>query len=250
MDYNYYFLYFLVIIAIKKVVIVNQNIEHREIVEINCVKLTKDDILELVDIITYNIENYHDSIRLSFQFKNKIQRFNGKEELKINFPTEFDSINFEVLDWKNIDQTSTERDIVSSISISMDNIVSHFQIFSIDENWFLGKKTKLLNFFKSKKASYDGIKYLYAFLSGLLIVVFPLLAINFFKQDNNFYSILCIIASVFVAITIKKNIDGTFMPKTKFILKDKKFDFSVIVGISTILGAIFGGILLVKELLK
>lgn len=229
----------------------NKNIEYREIVKItDKIKLSKDDILKLIDIVTYNIEDYHNSIELKFQFDNKTQTFKNKEELIANFPEEIDTISFKIIDWRNIDGLS--KDIVGGINITINSVYIDFQISSYDENWFIGLKSKLLSFFKEKKNKFSLIGRIFPFLSGALITLSSLLSISFLKSQNYSYFILFLIITIIVGILMMKDYSGKFFPHTKFILKEESswFTFNNIVGVFTIIGAICGFILLVKEFLK
>lgn len=229
----------------------NKNIEYREIVKItDKIKLSKDDILKLIDIVTHNIEDYHNSIELKFQFDNKTQTFKNKEELIANFPEEIDTINFKIIDWRNINGLS--KDIVGGINITINSVYIDFQISSYDENWFIGLKSKLLLFFKEKKNKFSLISRIFPFLSGALITLSSLLSISFLKSQNYSYFILFLIITIIVGILMMKDYSGKFFPHTKFVLKEESswFTFNNIVGVSTIIGAICAFILLVKDFLK
>lgn len=231
----------------------NKSIEYREIVKItDKIKLSKNDILELLDIVTKNIEEHPNSMKLEVQFDNKTQTFKNKEELIANFPEEINSLSLNISDWKNIDETSKYKDIVSGIYIKMNTIYTDFQIYSYDENWFLGMKTKLLLFFKDKKSKYSLISRVFPFLSGALITLSSLLTISFLKIQNYFYFTLFLMITIIIGIVMVKDFSGKFFPQTKFVLKEEnsQFSFNNIVGIFTIIGGICGFILLVKEFLK
>lgn len=171
--------------------------EWRKIIDVHSVILYKDDLEELVSIISEcdTDERIDVDIILTKDDRNYIcSTFYELIENNKNIVTDQFSISSKT--W------TKENHINKGISLTMYHNYISYQIYSSDETWFLGKVEKLNKFFLKRKPWYGGIGWLKYFFPSFILIGL-VLSFKYYNSSQIGYLIFTILFTlIFLILSI------------------------------------------------
>lgn len=191
-------------------------IQWREMVNVNSIELYKSDFLELIDILLDCEEHERPEIEIIFYSNSKAIYFNPQIDHLDNIGMEStNKIDISQIIWSERgkikgDSNITSPDIVSGITIIMNENYVSYIIFSYSEVWFLGKKEQLNNFFtlkKPKTKTTDNLKVLFKIVNEFVFFFAFGLTIFFIRNEKYIFSgfaALTVILSATIPMRILK----------------------------------------------
>ena len=200
-------------------------IEYRELFDLNAALLSKHDFFELEKILLENSNT--DKIKFDLSFDSTTISAESAEELlsHADLPLSTDQLSIGMTRW--ID-TEEYKGISGGISLSLHYNHINCQIHSIDQTWFLGKKAQIEKFFKLKKPWYFFLnKSFPAFPTIVMLMIAYSSALLVKKQY--FEMIVPIVCSVVLLIVTVLTFKEKLFPYVRIYLKEKvsiKFGFN------------------------
>lgn len=161
------------------------NHKWRKIVNVHPAVLYKSDVIELVKIVSECEAGQYCVLSIEYKYEGLYQTFTTIEDIEKfskDIPTDMLSIDVTI--------RSEERDIVSIISITIDQTYIHYQIHANNEAWFLGKIAQLTKFFKSRKPWYSLITRIIPFVGPALVTSGFYIGLFAIKNDKTISAIL------------------------------------------------------------
>lgn len=186
-----------------------KKVEYREHFYLKSSLLSKNDLFMLEEMLIDNPET--DRIEIEISFDSTTVSVESIEELFSNpdLPASTDKLYIRMVRWIEIEDY---KDISSSISLSLHYNHISCQIHSLDQTWFLGKKSQIEKFFNSKRPWYSWINKL-AITFPFLITVLVLYGSFMFREKQYSQMILPMISSIVLIVV------------TALIYKEKIFPF-------------------------
>ncbi|WAC07253.1 MAG: hypothetical protein OS130_13635 [Thermodesulfobacteriota bacterium] len=122
----------------------SEKIEYRELFDLNSALLSKNDLFLLEKIVLEDPKTDRIDIQISFD-STTISAESFKELLSNpDIPTSTDKLSIGMQRWI---ETEDYRGISSGVSLSLHHNHINCQIHSLDQTWFLGKKSQIEKFF-------------------------------------------------------------------------------------------------------
>jgi len=200
-------------------------IEYRELFDLNCASLSKNDLFQIEKILFEDPRT--DQLKIEISFDSTSVSADSFEKLlsNPNLPASTDKLSIDMKRWI---ETEDYRGVSSGVSLSLHFNHINCQIHSIDQTWFLGKKSQIEKFFHSKKPWYIWL--------NKLSFAYPAIAMTFFFYGSKMlgekqysYMVFPLIASalliVFTILVFKQKI----FPFVRIHLEERskfKFGFS------------------------
>jgi hypothetical protein len=203
----------------------SEKIEYRELFDLSSALLSKDDLFHLEKILVEDPKTDRIDIKLSFDSTNLSAESFKKLLSNPDIPTSTDKLSINMQRW--ID-TEDYKGISSGVSLSLHYNHINCQIHSIDQTWFLGKKSQVEKFFKSKRPWYlwlNKFSVVYpTIVMALIVYVAAMLA-----KKQYFQMILPIICSIILIIVTTLIFKQKLFPFVKIHLQERtriKFGFN------------------------
>lgn len=202
-----------------------KKIEYRELFDLSSALLSKADLFHLEKILIEDPKTDRMHIQLSFDSTN-LSAESFKELLSNpDLPTSTDKLSIEMQRW--ID-TEDYKGISSGVSLSLHYNHINCQIHSIDQTWFLGKKSQIEKFFKSKRPWYLWLNKLSVVYPNIIILLIVYGAAMVAKKQYS-QMILPIICSIILIIVTTLIFKQKLFPFVKIHLQERvriKFGFN------------------------
>ena len=176
----------------------SEKIEYGELFDLNCALLSQNDLFLLEKILLEDPRTDRVDIKISFG-GTTVSAESFKELLSNpDLPASTDKLSINMQRWI---ETEDYKGISSGVSLSLNYNHINCQIHSLDQTWFLGKKSQIEKFFKSKKPWYLWLNKLsFAYPAIAVALVFYGSAMLGKKQYS--HMILPLISSmVFIIVT-------------------------------------------------
>lgn len=172
--------------------------EYREVLDLNSVLLCKNDLLELEKIVVDDPET--DEIKISLEFDSTQINANSFKELlsRDDLPISTDKLNIRMSRWI---RKEGYRRISCGVRLRVHFKHVSCHIHSPDQTWFLGKKSQIENFVRSKRPWYFFINKIAPWVIGLITLTTIFYCIYLFKEKQ-FYEMILPIASYIILVTI------------------------------------------------
>lgn len=196
--------------------------EWRKLFDLPPAILWKQDILELIDILSEESEQQECQIEFQFDYDDCKQTLTTRDEINKftqDHPTDKLSISMHV--------RAEEREKPSGVSITMHHSYISCQVHSDNEAWFLGKIQQLNKYFLKRKPWYSMIVRIMPFLTGAFLFFTPLVVITSLKTDNLFTAISMAILGVIIVVIGILSLYGKIFPYVKIYFRNKKRLFSL-----------------------
>lgn len=203
----------------------SEKVEYRELFNLNATVLLNEDLFQLEKMLVEDSNTDRINIKITFD-STTISGESLKELLSSpDIPICADKMDINMSRWIENDYY---KGFSSGVSLSLYHNYINCQIHSIDQTWFLGKKSQLVKFFNSKKPWYIWLnKYSYLYPTVAMILIYY----SAYLFTNKLYlqtviPIICAAILFIAAILIYKQ---KLFPFVKIYLKEtmkKKFGFS------------------------
>lgn len=181
--------------------------EWLKIIDVHPAVLYKDDVVELVRILTECDENKSCVLSIKFEYEGLQQTLSSIEELeKFSKDIPTDRLSIDVTTWNE------KNNIVNGISATMYHNYINYQIHSYNEAWFLGKIAQLTSFFKKRKPWYSLINKVIPFLSPSLIMSGFYLSLFSIKADAKLSAGICVSFTILMVIISYFSFRGKLFP--------------------------------------
>lgn len=156
-----------------------------------------------------------------------------------NLSVSTDKLSIDCYNWKG---HGGGRDIVGGISLTLHHNYGSCQIWSSDEEWFIGKREKIKVFFLTKRPWHSLITKVYPFLFPILILLLLQYAAFNFGIKNYFIATSLFILTFLLLFSAYLTYKNVLFPYVKVILAEKdteKVDLNYIFGIITTIASLF-----------
>lgn len=223
-----------------------KKLEYREIFDLNSVFLCKKDLFQLEKILVEDPESDQIDIRISFN-STSISAESFKELLSNpDLPKFTDKLSISMQRWI---ETEEYKGISCGVSLSLHYNHINCQIHSLDQTWFLGKKSQIEKFFKSKKPWYFLLNKL-SFAYPTIVMALIVYSSALLSKKQYFQMILPIVCSIVLIVATTLIFKQKLFPFVKIHLQERtsiKFGFSEW---CALIGALSGFATLVQVLSK
>jgi hypothetical protein len=219
--------------------------EWRKIIQVHPAVLYKSDVMELVKIVSECEAGQYFVLSIEYEYEGLSQTLTTIEDLE-NFskdvPTDKLSIKANIY--------TEDRDIVSSISITMHQTYIDYQIHANNEAWFLGKIAQLTKFFKSRKPWYSFITRIISFVGPALVMSGFYIGIFAIKNTKIVWAILGFFLAFSMVMISYYSYEGKLFPHVRIYAKNKEKKFvtyelvSIVIAILALIVSVIGTILI------
>lgn len=219
--------------------------EWRKIIDVHPVVLYKNDLIELLQILTACEPPQKVDLSVQFGYEGLKQTFNTIDEIKEfirDDPTNEFSVNVQVRD--------ENQKIINGLVLSMYHNFINYQIYSENEAWFLGRTAQLTNFFRKRKPWYSVLNRAIPFSGPLLTIGGLLFGIFALKTGNVLSSLSAFCFTILMTIIMVFSYKGKLFPYVRIHPYDKRKRaltyevVSLLIAILTLLATVIGSILL------
>jgi hypothetical protein len=193
--------------------------EFREIIKLPPCLLYAEDLEELERIVSDKEKHENDVLEIKISHNEKTIKYNSINELlNSNNPFEStDSLSISSIGWiKEKDKNIINRTLYLTMHHSFNNL----QIFSINEDWYNGKKTRIIRFFKNSKPWYSII--------NKVSPIFPTISLFFLfylsvliKKGEYLLSVIPFLFAVFFILVTILTFKQKIFPYIKIVLRKK-----------------------------
>jgi len=196
----------------------SEKTEYRELFNLNSAKLSINDLLQLENILVEDPKTDQINIKLSFD-STTISAESFEELLsKSGIPSSTDKLSIDMRRW--ID-SGDYKGISSGVSLSLHFNHITCQIHSIDQTWFLGKKSQIKKFFKTKKPWYSWLNTL-AFLYPNIAILLAVYGAVLISEKQYLEMILPIVSSIALLSVTALVFSQRLFPFVKVYLKERE----------------------------
>jgi len=210
--------------------------EYREIIQLNPVLLYKSDILELEKLLVEDSET--EAIEIIFNYNSitiYVESFNELLE-RSDIPYCTDRVYIDMKKWI---ETEDRYEISSGVTMSFNHNHVNCQIHSIDQTWFMGKKSQIQNYCVAKKPWYSFINKAYPFLPTIILALL-FYSGYFFAHGQFFQMLLPATCSILLIVLTVLIFQGKLFPFVKICLHEKPTISLGFYEICALIGALSG----------
>ncbi len=221
------------------------NDEYRDLFSLKSVRLWRDDLFKLEEILVEDQST--DFLDIEVMFDNATRPFNSFKEVFTdnNLPESINKLRVKMKRWIELEDG---REILSGIDLCFYESYANCQLHSIDKNWFLGMRTQIKEFVKARTPWYAVLNKLEVLYPNIALVLLFYSYIEY-ERGQYFYIILPIITAIMLFTITYLIHKQKLFPFVKIMLEEKqKLDLGIM-GWSAIASCIFTGLTFIQGLI-